>query len=324
MTTFFIDLWHDLREKRLWPVAVGLIAAIVAVPAILFKPASDAAPTTAVPPKTSTADTLPVVAVETGPSSGSRLEAFNEKTPFKPMKDLAKTDTGGSGSGTGGSGATGSSTPSGSGASSGSGGLGGTGTGSSGGSGSGSTSGSTPSGGSTGTGSTPSNPAPNTRWFHYTADFSFGEPGKPKAFKNVGSFTLLPDEATPSIVFVGIDGDHKSAMFFISDPAFTAQGEGKCNAPGDACRFVTLKLSDTNDEETFTANDGSVSYDLKLVKINREELGTGTTPDPAAPAGKAAKGIGATGAGVAAATQTTRSVLPEVFSVGPGVALEQK
>src|SRR6187551_434370 len=95
MTTFFVDLWHDLREKRLWPVAVGLLAAIVAVPVILFKPASDAAPPTTVTPKTGAADTLPVVAVESGPPVGSKLEAFDEKNPFKPMKDLATEDAGG-------------------------------------------------------------------------------------------------------------------------------------------------------------------------------------------------------------------------------------
>jgi hypothetical protein len=318
MTTFFIDLWHDLREKRLWPVAVGLIAAIVAVPAVLFKPASDAAPPAAVAPKAPSADTLPVVAVETGPSVGSRLESFDEKNPFKPMKDLAKTDTSGGSAGSPTDGTGGGTSSGGGAADTGNGGLGGaspdtsTGTGG------------TSPGTSTGTGSTPTDPTPATRWFHYTADFSFGEPGKSKSFKNVGSFTMLPDADTPAILFVGIDGDHKSAMFFISDPAFEAQGEGKCNASGAACRFVTLKLSDTNDEETFTSSDGTVSYDLKLLKINREELGTGTTPDPAAPAGKSAKGIAATGAGVAAATQTTQSVLPEVFSIGPGVALEQK
>src|SRR4051794_2016670 len=114
MTTFFIDLWHDLREKRLWPVAVGLLAAIVAVPVILFKPASDAAPPAATTPKTGAANTLPVVAVESGPTVGSKLEAFDEKNPFKPMRDLAKdpasdtSDGGGSGDATpGGSGSAG-------------------------------------------------------------------------------------------------------------------------------------------------------------------------------------------------------------------------
>jgi hypothetical protein len=321
MTQFFIDLWHDLREKRLWPVAVGLIAAIVAVPAILFKPASDAAPPASVAPKTGAAETLPVVAVETGPNVGSKLEAFSQKNPFKPMKDLAKDTSGTAGSPTDGSG--GSASGGGSGSSSGSGGFAGTGSGSgstpSGGSGTGgSTGGTTPSGTTPPAGSTHT----TTTWFHYTADFSFGEPGAHKTFNNVGNFTLLPDEQTPTIMFVGIGDDHKSAMFFISDPAFTAGGEGKCNASGDACRFVTLKLSDTGDEETFTSVDGTVSYDLQLLKINREDLGSGKTPAGSA-APKSAKGIGATGAGVATATQTTQSVLPEMFANGPGVARVQ-
>ena len=95
---------------------------------------------------------------------------------------------------------------------------------------------------------------PNTTWFHYTADFSFGEPGKKaKTFKNVGSFTLLPNEETPAIVFVGIDGDHKSAMFFISDPAFEADGEGDCNAKGAECRFVYRNRHDKVQVVAFAA-----------------------------------------------------------------------
>ncbi len=317
MTTLFIDLWHDLREKRLWPVAVGLLAAIIAVPAILFKPASDAAPPVNVTPNTGAANTLPVVSVESGPTVGSKLEAFDEKNPFKPMKDLAVQDTGstnpaagadsGAAAGSGGGSASGGS---GAGAGSGSG-----GSASSGGStgGSGGATPSTPSGG----GSTPT----TTTWYHYTANFSFGEAGSLKKYENVGSFTLLPDEKTPAIVFVGIGDDHKSAMFFISDPTFQADGEGKCNVEGSDCKFVTLKVGDTHDEETFTATDGSVSYDLKLLKINREELGSGKSPD-ASGASANAKGIGATGAGVATATGTTESVVPSMFSAGPGVALE--
>jgi hypothetical protein len=166
---------------------------------------------------------------------------------------------------------------------------------------------------------------PSVKWFHYTADFSFGKAGKkPKTHKSVGNFTLLPDETTPAVVFLGIDGDHKSAMFFISDPGFTAQGEGKCNAKGAACRFVTLKLADTSDEETFSSVDGSVSYDLKLLGIKREELGTGTAPAPSTTPPTSGKALAATGSGVATTTQATQSVFPAMFAAGPVVALEQK
>jgi hypothetical protein len=322
MTTFFIDLWHDLREKRLWPVAVGLLAAIVAVPVILFKPASEATPPSVSAPKGGPTPTLPVVTVDSGPTMGSHLEAFSasEKNPFKPMKDLAKTTGSSSSSKSSSSGSSSSGGSSGSSSSSGGSSAKPTGSGTS----------SSPSGGgstSPGTGSggtSPGNSTPTVKWFHYTADFTFGQSGKkPKTYKSTASFTLLPDETKPVVVFMGVDTDHKTALFYIADPGFTAQGEGKCNAKGAACRFVTLKVSDTADEETFSAIDGSISYDVKLTGIKREELGTGKQPNaPASP--KTGKALAATGEGVAAATATTQSLLPAAFAGGPGVAREQK
>jgi hypothetical protein len=102
-----------------------------------------------------------------------------------------------------------------------------------------------------------------------TADFDFGVAGKPKSMKSVEPLTLLPDSKTPVIVFMGVASDAKSATFFISDSAFTADGEGSCNN-GQDCQFVTLSLSDSANEETFT--DGDVEYDLKLTKIRREAI----------------------------------------------------
>jgi hypothetical protein len=311
MTLFFLDLWHDLREKRLWPVAVGLLAAIIAVPVILFKPASDAAPPATVIPKTNGAQTLPVVAVESGPTVGSKLEAYSEKNPFKPMKDLEKTAQAPGSDGT-------SSADTGSGA-----------TGADSGSSLGNPGGDTSSGGGTSPstgGTSPSDTTPGTtpitRWFRTTADFSFGEPGKEETFKDQANFTMLPDEATASIVYMGVSADHKHAVFFISDPGIQAQGEGKCNATGADCRFVTLSIKDSGDEETFTAVDGSVSYNLKLLKFNRQNLDTDSNGNPVSPPnGKAQV---ATGAGVAAATDSTQSVVPELFGAGPGLLTEEK
>jgi hypothetical protein len=161
------------------------------------------------------------------------------------------------------------------------------------------------------------------KWFRYTADFSFGAPGaKATTFKDQASFTLLPDDKTPSIVFMGVSADHKHAMFFISDAGFQAQGEGNCNASGAACRFVTLSLSDTSDEETFTSIDGSVSYNLKLLKLNRDDLATDKNGNPIAPSN--GKTQVATGAGVASATSAAESVVPALFGSGPGLVAEQK
>ena len=38
MKIFLLDLWQDLRDKRLAPVAVVLAVALVAVPVVLSKP----------------------------------------------------------------------------------------------------------------------------------------------------------------------------------------------------------------------------------------------------------------------------------------------
>jgi hypothetical protein len=155
------------------------------------------------------------------------------------------------------------------------------------------------------------------------ADFTFGEAGKkPATFKGRASYTLLPDEKKPAVVFLGLSADHKSALFFIDDPGFDAQGEGTCNTT-TACQFVTLTVSDSGNEETFSAVDGSVSYDLQLLAIRRESLGTGSQPStPATP--KNGKTLAATGAGVAAATSTAQSLVPGGFADGPGLAVQTK
>lgn len=327
MTTFFIDLWQDLREKRLWPVAVGLLAAIVAVPAVLFKPASDAAPPAVVVPPRAAGATLPAVAVVDGPTVGSRLETFSQKNPFKPMKDLAKVTKSTTPSGAPGSTSSGGSSPSSSSSSSATtastktGGTSSTKTGSGTSTRSGGTS-TTPSGGTSP--STPATPAaPVVQWFRYTATFTFGEQGKAKKFASPDNMTLLPDDQHPAIVFMGVTNDHKRAVFFIADSALQAAGEGKCNASGAACRFVYLKVDESHNEETFSSVDGSVSYDVKLLRIQRQVLSTDKSGNPKPKVTARGKGLGVTGAGVKSATDASTSVVPAVVASGPGVARVQ-
>ena len=56
MTSLLLDLIQDLRGKRLWPVAVALLAATAAVPLVLLKPAQ------------SPTDSGPAIASGSGPS----------------------------------------------------------------------------------------------------------------------------------------------------------------------------------------------------------------------------------------------------------------
>jgi hypothetical protein len=258
--TFFLDLWHDLREKRLWPVAVGLLAAALAIPVIMLKPAEEV-PQPAIVANADAAEELPAVQVDDSAPSGSKLETFSQRNPFRPLSDLEEEET--TGSASAGSGGSGSSKASTAGASAGST------------AGAGSSKGSSPST-SSGSGGGSSDPAidpsgPSTQWFRYTADLKFGTPGSLKTYKDVEALTLLPNDETPAIVFMGVSDDAKSAIFFIADPAFTATGEGECNDKKN-CRFVQLGIADGKNEHSFVSEDGSEQFDVKLLGLNRENI----------------------------------------------------
>jgi hypothetical protein len=262
MTTFFLDLWHDLREKRLWPVAAGLLAAVVAIPLVMLKPASEDTVTT--PPVATPAKipTLPAVQVDASDSHNSNLKTFSQRDPFKPLSVLKNADSNGNTASSSGSSSKGSTASSAGSSSS-----------SSGGSSVSSPSSSSPSSSSTPLTSptTPSSQGStqSLKWFRYTADISFGKADALKTMKGVTDLTMLPNEQTAAIVFMGVTSDAKGALFFIADPAFTASGEGQCNDKQD-CRFVKLTLDAKKNEETFTSLDGTTVYKLKLLKLNRE------------------------------------------------------
>jgi hypothetical protein len=91
MKIFLLDLWHDLKEKRLAPVAVVLLAALVAVPVLLAKPSS--APSAPAPvanaagPKPDVLKQLAKVKLgDDAPGDGSTLGVFDPSDPFTPPK----------------------------------------------------------------------------------------------------------------------------------------------------------------------------------------------------------------------------------------------
>lgn len=253
MTTFFIDLWQDLREKRLWPVAVGLLAAMAAVPIVLFKPAGETPLPPTIAANTTIPELLPVVSVDSGPSRGSKLESFDQKNPFSPLKDLEQDATAAASAATAADG--------------------GASSGSSEGSPLGSAAGGSHGGGPGGSGGSGSSGGTSIEYFRYTVDVSLGETGEKAAkIEGVKQTQLLPDGEAPLLAYMGLADDARTAVFFIIDPAYSAQGEGKCRPKGDDCRFIYLGVNDDGDEESIFTADGESEYTLKLLKINREGI----------------------------------------------------
>ena len=266
MHTFLLDLWHDMREKRLWPFAALLLVAIAAVPFTMLKSEEPAPPAATPPTQAQTAaDKLPTIALEdVSAKAPSNLSEFNEKNPFKPLTDLPKVtkddtnktvdlgESPDSGSGSGGSGDKASGGKASGGASGGS--------GSSGSSGS--------SGGGSGSGAG-SYVGPRTTYYTYRADLKFGPAGKAKTMKQVEAFTLLGDEKEPAAMFMGVTDDHEFAVFAVDTARYESEGEHECKPSPERCEFVYLKVGDNADETTLTKIDGSTSYDLQLTAIKR-------------------------------------------------------
>jgi hypothetical protein len=261
MNDFFLDLWQDLREKRLWPVAVVLLLALVAVPFVLIKPAK-VAPAPATPTASTSAKPLEPIGAgllqpaEDPVSDGSALEAFLSKDPFKPIRALRKkavvahptaTSSPGAGSGSAGAAAGGAST------------AGSSVAGSTAGSGGG-----VPSGGRT---------TSTTKTWTYVADLRFGRTGHEKAYKSTKQLTVIPDARMPLIVFLGVTSDRKKAVFLV-DSKLETSGEGRCKPSTKQCTFLYLAQDADNNEQIFTDEDRT-EYTLRLSQLKKVELGSG-------------------------------------------------
>ncbi len=112
--TFLRNIWADLVEKRLWPVALALLVGIVAVPVMLAKSsegtvANDPTAPGAVANNVVVAKADKAIALNTAVAATARRNrAGTPRNPFKQLfvvKDTATTTTGGT------TDTTGSSTP---------------------------------------------------------------------------------------------------------------------------------------------------------------------------------------------------------------------
>jgi hypothetical protein len=259
-----LDIWEDMRERRLWPVAALLLIALVAVPVVLVKPAEEtpsqaATPTPAANPGDPLAKQSVVKAFEAKPLVKiSKLDQFTAKNPFKPIEslkplsgsDVVAVTPNGSGSTAGSRG--GASAPSGGGG----GGGGGGGT-------------TTPGGGSNGT--TPgagggTKPAPAKK-FTFVVDLSFRAGKDHQRYQSFARLGMLPSETSPLLVYLGVDGTGSQAAFLV-DSTLTASGEGQCRPSAQSCGVVYLQ---PGEKETFSDSQGR-SYALVLDQIRKVEV----------------------------------------------------
>jgi len=301
MKDFVLDLWYDLREKRLWPIAALLLVALIGVPVLLLK----GTPEQTEPPVASggAQTALPVVTADTsGIAGSSKLGSFDPKDPFRSRADApggaaaptgvapAGSDAGATGDLAGGLESSSDTTASGGagGSSSESPGAGGLSGGSGGGSsappsapsGSGSGSGGSDPGSGSGSGGSPSptpSPAPSpgeAKFYEYAVDVELGPIGNERRYRDVRALDMLPNDRDPVVVYLGQTRDNESSFLVNQRFAHGVEGEtseGTCLPNKLDCNFVYLRTDNRQDDHYFTERAGDKrEFHLKLIAVNRK------------------------------------------------------
>jgi hypothetical protein len=248
--SFLRSVLDDLVEKRLWPVAAGLVAALVAVPLLLG--GSSTSPSTPLTPAangaaSAPADSQALVSLsqsDTTAPAAPKDRPGRVRNPFTQLHQPKAVST----------------TPA-------------------------SPAPSTGPRPSTGGGSTPvPSPTPVTTPVPapkkpasdnkpdpldiYRVSLTFGTPGQLKQLDNIARLSPLPSLDSPFFVFLGVKSDGATAVFMVDSDA-TPTGDGKCLPDTTLCEVIELKAGET--EFFDMANpDGTVTqYTMHVRKITR-------------------------------------------------------
>jgi len=241
------NVWNELVERRLWPVALLLVAALVAVPVLLAKspPPTPDKPAPAAVAAAASAAALPggeaVVSVAQGDEPDAPLRG-HAKNPFRQQHVQAEPT------------ATASTATATAGGSSGSSGTSGDERGNSG----------------SGGGAQPQ-PEPQPTFVYASVDVRFGHAGKHlRAIRDVPRLTPLPSATNPIVVFLGTRRDRRTAVFLVSTDVHV-QGLGQCVPSRSNCEAIELQEGDTALLD-FTEADGTVEqYELDLDAVTLHE-----------------------------------------------------
>jgi hypothetical protein len=271
------NIGSDLVEKRLWPLAVLLVVALVALPFVIGRGGTAEAPPAPVPPATqvTAADgSKAEVTVQQVPAATAELNRGGKvRNPFaRTIKPPAPPTASSSPSATTPSNATPPSSPSAGG------GSGSTGTGT------------TPTG--TGTGS-PTTPAPKPTpkpdpLDTYRLRLAFGNTDNhTRIMDDVARLTPLPSADNPFFVFLGVLNDNKKAVFLVSTDA-KVTGDGTCKPNKATCETIELAAGETEYFDITTPGGRAVQYVMHVRKIERRPASEAGTPQASAARASAA------------------------------------
>jgi hypothetical protein len=249
--------WRQLVRRRLWPIAILLLAALAAVPVLLARDAEPVAtpplPQTSAPTETAKASddafAEPVVAKASASDRSRRRRVLgSRKNPFEPApvkkpkkakkKQTASTETA-EPEKTGGS-----SAPT-----------------------------TTPTTGAPAAPVTPVEPTPaKPSYPSGSLLVRFGDPTSDLEKKVLRKLEGLPDgktETGPLIIYTGLTDHGKKAVFLV-DASLDATGDGTCKPHPSSCETIELAVGETEFFDVIDPDTGEATaqYEIDLLKIN--------------------------------------------------------
>ena len=282
------NVWTGLVQRRLLPVAILLLAAIVAIPFLLSKDPEPVPAAPTVPTADGAKDEVkqPVVSLADASIPTERRRVLGAvKDPFmpgkapKPVATPEPESTGSAATAT-------STTPSASGGSV---------------AGSGATSPSSSAPASAPSAPVATTPAPTAKapvtekketYTVYSAVVRYGNPdeGEPQQ-KTLTRLTPLPDSTAPAVLYFGVGPDEdggKAAYFYVADDA-ELEDDSQCRPSVRDCQGLILGVGDKAKLNLLDPATGEVtgSYVVELVKIKSKQYDSAEEAKEAA--GKASK-----------------------------------
>jgi hypothetical protein len=250
------DIAKDLRDRRLWPIAAVLVAALIGIPAFLSTTAAST-PAPSIPPSqglASTGPALPVLSVNNAPAhaklTSRARDPFKQQAPPASAKTITTPSGGGSpaspagsGSGSSGSSSTGASTTT------------------------------TPSRTTTTT-TTTTTPAPApglTARESYDVSLSITNPsGGVDAIPALERLSILPNRDDPLLVELGVLKGGKRVLFAVQ-PGASPRGSGQCLPGRTDCELVAIAPNRT---ETVTSEGNTSAFQFAVTAITAQRHGS--------------------------------------------------
>ena len=234
--TVVTNIWRQLVRSKLWPLAVLLLAALVAVPFVLAREPQEPAPLAPLPVASEAGDSIaePVVAkVSTEDRDRRRRVLGVRKDPFQPApvkkaktaqedgtapKPVEQSPVGG---GTEGGGA----------------------------------------------------PAPEKTYYEAgTIIVRFGEADENATLAEfpIAKMAPVPDETLPLLVYMGLTKDGKKAKFLV-DASVEVDGDGKCKPHRSNCEVIELAVGETEFLDLLDTEESEEEAGDELIEETEED-----------------------------------------------------